>query len=199
MTKHGGLNLDHPSWFLAIRAAGFIFASLASVMVGWAQSWTPEWHGACAPSLPAEASALLSLAGPNGISGPLLPTTWVRQQGDIKVQEQQIKGPYCIYWVLQISKPLCCQCLEKQQIKYTCPLLWCDEISRGHLLQWHLQCSCSWVFQWKIGDFHAFIHCFKNISMADSYAGHFCGLRAVGVVLVVCGLFFFFFPKMLFK
>lgn len=69
MTKHPGLNLDRPTWFLAIGAAGFIFASLASVMVGWAQSWTPEWRSACAPSLPAEALALLSLAGPNGISG----------------------------------------------------------------------------------------------------------------------------------
>lgn len=69
MTKHPGLNLDHPNRFLAIRAAGFIFASLASVMVGRAQSWTPEWHGACAPSLPADALAVLSLAGPNGISG----------------------------------------------------------------------------------------------------------------------------------
>ena len=68
-TKRPGLNLDRPSRFLAIGAAGFIFASLASAMVGWAQSWTPAWRGARAPSLPAKALALLSLAGLNGISG----------------------------------------------------------------------------------------------------------------------------------
>lgn len=97
MTKHPGLNLDRPSRFLATRAAGFIFASLASVMVGWAQSWTPEWHGARSPSLPAETLALLSLSGRNGISGSSPSHYMSEAQGDIKVLEQQIKGPYYIY------------------------------------------------------------------------------------------------------
>lgn len=71
-----GKCLNIPEWhhghhhqFLATRTDGFIFASLASVMGGWAQSWTPEWHGACTPCLPAEALALLFLVGSDGISG----------------------------------------------------------------------------------------------------------------------------------
>lgn len=39
-------------------------------------------------------SVLLALMGS---LGPLLPTARVRQRGDIKALEQQIKGPGCIY------------------------------------------------------------------------------------------------------
>lgn len=71
-------------------------------------------------------SVLLALMG---FLGPLLPTAWVKQWCDIRVLERRIKGAYSIYWVLQISHPGCCHWLEKQQIKYTRPLLSWDELS----------------------------------------------------------------------
>lgn len=92
-----GLNLDGPSQFLAVRAAGFIFASLA---LWWEAGLPPGCLDGEVPVLPAcqlqpwLSSVLLALMG---FLGPLLPTARVRQRGDIKALEPQIKGPGCIY------------------------------------------------------------------------------------------------------
>ena len=129
--------------FISSADKGALFNPSSACWQGWMLN---SFVVRCLHSLPASWRLGSPPVGQGGFLGPLLPTVRVRQRGDNRVLERQIKDPGCIYGVWEINNPLCCQCLEKQQIKYTYPLLWCDGISRGRLLQWCSQCSCTEFF-----------------------------------------------------